>query len=611
MPFDRLQFNQTLWPKKGISAGNPAEFTVVHTPYGSSALFPNNATVQVQQLPGVPNETTRLNEAYLRWSGDANRKPAVLLAYIGDALKAEQLPLAEKFADALTNQFQKEKDLPADVTAFIKGYTELRAKWNEPVQKNPAAEVWKAKLGAESNIHDDSPHYSIIHFSGETLTGQAGEMVQSASDLLEKNLKSFYLWHLREGFALQLPETKLVVVMAKNGGQLSRLRDGLDGLPLSSDAFYSPAHNLLVLSPERTDDLGRTFANVLSTKLEGYDRSKMTVGTYPDKSGRKPEDIALASTYALIRRAAEDEALRGAISREGSRQLFVSLGLAPQHVRLPQWVESGLGSLFHHPRGGGVVDLGKEGPAVLAGVFGGPGAANYENLFHFLQFYPAKKDARENKSINPAELLTNVLTDKYFASVASGVDPDRPPSITDLLPIRPSGSGLPPGLPGGGLLPPGGSGNGGGGGGRSSGGQEAQGPRGGPGGPGLPGGPGGPGNPLGGEGQGSGPGTPGGEGGAGIFDPNAVAPALTPAQLDQKARATAWALVYYLTKNGKLAKFHSYLGRLNELPRDLRVNGDVSLKLFCETFGLLKPNSLEIDSVAFANFAKEWLAFMH
>jgi hypothetical protein len=87
-------------------------------------------------------------------------------------------------------------------------------------------------------------------------------------------------------------------------------------------------------------------------------------------------------------------------------------------------------------------------------------------------------------------------------------------------------------------------------------------------------------------------------------------PVLTTAQLDQKAKATAWALTYYLTKNGKLSKLHAYLGKMNDLPRDMRVDRTVSLKLFCETFGMLKPNSQEVDKDALESFAKDWMTFM-
>jgi hypothetical protein len=118
-----------------------------------------------------------------------------------------------------------------------------------------------------------------------------------------------------------------------------------------------------------------------------------------------------------------------------------------------------------------------------------------------------------------------------------------------------------------------------------------------PGGPGFPGG------------EGPGGGFSGEEGG--ILNNNLTNPLLTPAQLDQKAKASAWALTFYLTKNGKLGKLHAYLARLNELPRDLRVDREVSLKLFCETFGLMKPNSQEIDQSAFATFAKDWMTYMH
>lgn len=618
VPYSRLSLHEKLYPQKGTNAERNPEYAAIRHQFGSSILFPNKANLQIEFLP-FTTEEQRLKDAFSRWNLDSNRKPAVLLAYIGDALKSELVELAEQFSDSLVKQFEKEKELPADVAAYIKGYNELKAKWNEPAPNNPAADTWKAKFGPEANVHTDAPHYAVIHFSGDSLSGQAGEAASYAADLLEKNLKSFYLWHLREGFALPLPDKRLVVVVTKNGSQLPKLREGLDGLAVSSDSFYAPAHNLVVISPERTDDLGRSFNAIAATKLEGFDRNDLLKGKYPAlKPQQSPDELALASTYAMVRRALEDEALRSAITREGSRQLFVTLGIVPQHVRLPKWVESGIGSVLQHPRGGGVVEVSaKDGPGIVVGVNTGHGAANYELLYQFLRFYPAKKDGRDNKSIDAPAVLTNVLTDKYFAAVASGIDLDRPASITDLLPIRPGS----PGSGGGGIAPPPGEGGpatppalpqppGGvpSGPGRGGSGTDAQGPGGSPlQPPPAPGGPGAPGLP-----GGQGPGTlPGGDGGDGIIDNNTTNPLLTAAQLDQKAKATAWALVFYLTKNGKLSKLHAYLEKLGELPRDMRVDRDVSMKLFCETFGLLKPNSQEVDKGAFNTFAKDWMAFMH
>ena len=70
-------------------------------------------------------------------------------------------------------------------------------------------------------------------------------------------------------------------------------------------------------------------------------------------------------------------------------------------------------------------------------------------------------------------------------------------------------------------------------------------------------------------------------------------------------------MTFYLTKTGKLSKLHTFLERLDELPRDLRVDSEMSLKLFCETFGLMKPNSQDIDKGAFNTFARDWMTFMH
>ena len=591
IPYSKIG-TEKLYLKKGGSDDRNPVLPVLTSHFGHTVFFPDKVSVQYDILP-VRSETERLTSLVGVWNRSPNRRPAELLGYIGDALRADMLPLAEQFSESLVTQFDKSDSLPADVAAFIKGYKELKAKWNDPLANNPAADTWKAKLGTDAAVYaDGSPHYALVHFTADPLSGAVGDAAVRTAEALERNLKCFYLWHLREGFALKLPAKKLVVVLAKTGGQLAKLRDGLDGLPAVADAFYSPQHNLTVLSPERTDPLGRSFAAIAAAKTEGYDREGLLKGVHPPlKQDQAPEDIAVASTYALVKKAVDEEVVSAAVSREASRQLFVSLGVLPRHVRMPKWVEYGMGSLPHHPKGGGVEEVAKDTPGVVVGLFTGHGAANYELLNRFRQLYPAKNhEGKENKALKPAEVLSNVLTDAYFDAAVKGIDPDRPPLGDGKPSAPPPGGGvvLPPG---GGRPPvnPGGRGN------------DAQMPPRGPAPmPGFPGGSGFPGAPGGGT-------QPGGNG---VLDPNAAEPQPTPAQLEQKATATAWALTYYLTKNGKMASLHRYLTKLDELPRDMRVDRQVSKRLFCEVFALLKTNSQEVDAAAFEAFAKDWFTFI-
>jgi len=73
----------------------------------------------------------------------------------------------------------------------------------------------------------------------------------------------------------------------------------------------------------------------------------------------------------------------------------------------------------------------------------------------------------------------------------------------------------------------------------------------------------------------------------------------------------SWALTYYLTRNQNIGRFYAFLGELNKLPRDLRISKEAYLKLFCESFNLMKADKSAIDDRAFADFASGWIKAMN
>ena len=79
--------------------------------------------------------------------------------------------------------------------------------------------------------------------------------------MLEENFKGFFLWHATRGITVPVPESPLIAILPKSGAEVFRLARAVDvPVRLAADGFYSPEHELLVLSPERLDDLGHSFA---------------------------------------------------------------------------------------------------------------------------------------------------------------------------------------------------------------------------------------------------------------------------------------------------------------------------------------------------------------
>jgi hypothetical protein len=73
----------------------------------------------------------------------------------------------------------------------------------------------------------------------------------------------------------------------------------------------------------------------------------------------------------------------------------------------------------------------------------------------------------------------------------------------------------------------------------------------------------------------------------------------------EKARATAWALTYFLAQR-KTPELLAYYGELSRLPRDLEFDDQVLLRCFARAFGLIDPKTNQPDQARLATFAREW-----
>ncbi|MGL4419546.1 MAG: hypothetical protein ACRCZF_02670, partial [Gemmataceae bacterium] len=347
--------------------------------------------------------------------------------------------------------------------------------------------------------------------------------------------------------------------------------------------FYSPTQDLLILSPERLDANSSSFNRMAQSQYQiGWNREDLLKGKFP--KGRAPVEIARMMTLALVDKTLEEEGDHAAISREGSRQLYLASGIVPRNVMLPFWLEDGLASFFHKPKGPVYTRASNGTPLMTVGLTAGYGSPNFVQHRIF-------KDLVTSKELNPAPdtLLRNVILDKYFEAVREGEDIDPPP-----VPANRSASNTPSGPSVGGpqgnpMAPP------------------PAGPR--MSAPGAPGAPDAP--PPGGGLDDNGP--RGSEGGLGRPNDNGddadAAKRRLKMKLERKSHATAWALTYYLNryKLPGMIKFHAEIKRM---PRDLRLNEDLVLMTFCRCFNLTNPERTQIDKAAFQQFAIAWLDTM-
>lgn len=589
VPFNKLDIRPVYKDLRRTLQNPPMPFLV--TDYGTAALY-TDSNIHLQPLTRGFHLPTRLKLNHNKWIKE--RKPQEGTDLVSEALSYGLVKQALQYAEETAKVVAGRKDTPPATTgAFVKAFNEIKGKLNEPLPDGGEASKWQSLLGAVGV--NSTEHYALIHW-GEQSVSQ--DVIKRKLAALEDNFRAFYLWHALGGVPLKLPERKLIVVLADKSTDMLRLRDGLDGSPILSDAFYSPTHNLVVISPERMDELGRTFTQFVQSQYKlGWNREELLKGVAPNlQGGETVADVARVMTLALVDKVVDEEATAAMVSREGTRQLYAATGVVNPHVIMPEWVEAGTANLLNKPKGPFYHT--SQGRTVMTlGLTSGYGSPNYVLVREFAAMLAAKELNPDN-----AELLTNVLMDKYFDAVRDEKDIDpKPTAANQGIALGGGGGGFPgaaaagPGGPGGGFP------------GRGGGGQLQPPGRGGPAGRG--------GGVAGGEGSPDGDaGFPGG--GGGLFpgggqqrDPEAEKRHLK-AKLQTKSQATAWALTFFLAKRKMPALFQFYTD-LDRMPRDMRLDRQQVFMTFCRAFGLTETNDqTKVDTAAYKRFADDWVEFM-
>ncbi|VTT98731.1 unnamed protein product [Gemmataceae bacterium] len=563
----------------------PKLHTTLHGEKIVTNLFTDSTMIQwyttFKETPGLrKTHATDLRERHARWAKAGKTDYKVGLALVVEALSFGAAGDAQTYADDLLTAVEGKKDgVPPEVAAFARAYAAVQPGLKAGATKRAASEFWQSKL--EAGTVTPSPHFAILSWDATE------EEVFRRRALLEDNFKAFFLWHATRGIELKVPDAPLLVALPKQGRDVNALARALDAPPrLLADGFYSAEHGILVLSPERLDAVGQTFAaQARSTYREGVNQKGLLAGRGPDvdvtgQKGMKPDDVARMQTVALVERVADEQAAVAAISREGTLQLLYATNQLPQFVALPQWVTAGAVNFFARPRD----------PFFFADKDGkwwmnvspspGYGVPNYvlqrQLRHHYAPLIDDRRDRKEQQAERVA-VLKNVLSDAYFLGLRD------PKEVSDPDPVKQDKSGV--GLnTGGGTGTPGGQ----------------------PTGPGVGPGPGvrppfGLGQPP--VGSPAGPGVPG------VIDPNAprddtVALLRKKREaLTEKGQATAWALYYYLAKDRR-DELQRFLGELAAQPRDLPLDADTVVNLFCRSLGVANtPEGL-------AKFTDAWFEYI-
>ncbi len=442
---------------------------------------------QTMLLPGLPNvmqiiplrnrdnkSLPSIEQQYeARYQEVTKGKKASTADMLALAEWALEHGLIDKFIKLMDGLALSEKSHPV-VAAYLK----VKADLAKPITKeDKSAKYWKDNLFTQYRIAT-SPHYSLLH------TAPKNDAVEVTSRLqrLEENLQGFYYWFTLRGVTLPVPDERLVGLLVPPGrdpGEEFYLQNKhFDKVPINQDAFYSRRQNIVVFSSTRLDPSFEALMKLTQDMWRKMDRDQILKPKAHRPRDVTPVEFILGQNVSTLIKAMQDDAEQAAVSHEGTRQLVVASGLLPRNLEAPEWIQSGMASLFETPPGS---------------PWRGYGAPHWPYLFSLAELQKA------NKLDKPADMLKKVVTDAYFKEKKKD---DK------------TGNGT------------------------------------------------------------------------------------------VKARATAWALTYFLART-KTANLMRYYEELRKLPRDLELDEEVLLDCFARAFDCVKPDKTR-DEGKLTLLASEW-----
>lgn len=310
--------------------------------------------------------------------------------------------LLDDYIKVMEEMAEKHESHPA-----VASYKKIHQQLNEAkIPDNMRA--WQAKLPLYKS--ESSTHYVLFH--NQPVATALG--VKSHLDYLEKTYRIGCYWFARRGQMVPSPQQKMMAVLTFKPNEYTDLHGVLGGSLRVEDGFFVRRHNLSILSGTTQNDSYEAleaFSSDMWQKSEFRDRDRLL-----QQRGR-PKDLQeqQARSVAMMLQVLESRGARASCSHLAGRQFLFSAGLLPSNVRVPEWVQFGMGSFLESP-----VNSPWASPT-------GPSAL-YLPMFKELK----QKNKLETRA---SETLQKVITNAYFRKA---LDAEKEPDQEELDKARSS-----------------------------------------------------------------------------------------------------------------------------------------------------------------------------
>lgn len=291
-----------------------------------------------------------------------------------------------KFAleHGMTKEFKDTMDLlikeSKSKAPILETYSKTKKAIEEKGSPDPAfAALSKSFVGFNQ---ENSDHFEVIH---DGLPNDADVKLWVAQ--LEKNYTTFFMWFSLNGTQIEIPKTKLSVVITTKPDVYNEMHLALLGNKAKVQGFMLPREKLLVLCTKRLDPISEMLGvKMKEWTTKGYDFNQLLKGIIGQ--GNPPAadhlDVSYSGALSVLNRALDQETVWNTIGNFGTLQLFYATKTLPSNVILPKWFSEGLAGVFETPHCSPWMSF---------------GSANSYHLPLFRQIYKNKRNPIEFEAI--------------------------------------------------------------------------------------------------------------------------------------------------------------------------------------------------------------------
>jgi len=297
--------------------------------------------------------------------------------------------LTKEFTDTMDTLIKENKSK----SAILDAYTKTKKATQEKCANDPAFSSLSTSFAGFNQ--EKSDHFEVIH---DGLPNDSEVKLWVAQ--LEKNHMTFFMWFSLNGTQIELPKTKLSVVITTKPDVYNELHLALLGTKAKAQGFMMPREKLLVLCTKRLDPISEMLGlKMKEWTTKGYDFNQLLLGKLGQGAPAAADILenVYSGALSVLNRALDQETVWNTIGNFGTLQLFYATKILPANVILPKWFSDGLAGVFETPHCSPWMSF---------------GSANSYHLPIFRQIYKSKRNPVEFEAIlsrlmassNPANL---------------------------------------------------------------------------------------------------------------------------------------------------------------------------------------------------------------